>query len=144
MLIFHDPRCAEYGSYLRPEQPARVLRTAAHLRRTHPQWRWEQPDAAIATDDVLIAVHAASRYGCRVTTTTISQQQYDLARERKRTLVSHARLAAFAQTPAEIGPGCVREAIVGEFAALQPHWLPTEDGTDSVCLFHAARLGGRR
>lgn len=25
------------------------------------------------------AIHAASRYGCRVTTTTISQQQYDLA-----------------------------------------------------------------
>lgn len=28
------------------------------------------------------AMHAASRYGCRVTTTTISKQQYELARER--------------------------------------------------------------
>jgi len=28
------------------------------------------------------ALHAASRYGCRVTSTTISQEQYDLARER--------------------------------------------------------------
>ncbi len=28
------------------------------------------------------AIHAASRYGCHVTTTTISQQQYDLARAR--------------------------------------------------------------
>ena len=28
-----------------------------------------------------MALHAAARYGCRVTTTTISQQQYDLARE---------------------------------------------------------------
>jgi cyclopropane-fatty-acyl-phospholipid synthase len=28
------------------------------------------------------AIHAAGRYGCRVTTTTISQAQYDLARER--------------------------------------------------------------
>ena len=28
------------------------------------------------------ALHAASRYGCRVTTTTISRQQYELARER--------------------------------------------------------------
>ncbi|MFN8941328.1 MAG: class I SAM-dependent methyltransferase [Acidobacteriota bacterium] len=28
------------------------------------------------------AMHAASRYGCRVTTTTISRQQYELARER--------------------------------------------------------------
>jgi cyclopropane-fatty-acyl-phospholipid synthase len=30
------------------------------------------------------AIHAAGHYGCRVTTTTISEQQYDLARERIR------------------------------------------------------------
>ena len=29
-----------------------------------------------------LAIHAASRYGCRVTTTTISAEQYELARER--------------------------------------------------------------
>lgn len=29
-----------------------------------------------------LAIHAASQYGCRVTTTTISRQQYDVARER--------------------------------------------------------------
>ena len=29
-----------------------------------------------------LAVHAATQYGCRVTTTTISQQQFDVARER--------------------------------------------------------------
>ncbi len=29
-----------------------------------------------------MALHAAAHYGCRVTTTTISQQQYELARER--------------------------------------------------------------
>jgi cyclopropane-fatty-acyl-phospholipid synthase len=29
-----------------------------------------------------MAIHAARNYGCRVTTTTISRQQYDLARER--------------------------------------------------------------
>jgi cyclopropane-fatty-acyl-phospholipid synthase len=29
-----------------------------------------------------LAVHAAGRYGCRVTTTTISRQQFDIARER--------------------------------------------------------------
>ena len=31
-----------------------------------------------------LAVHAARQYGCRVTTTTISREQYDLARERVR------------------------------------------------------------
>jgi cyclopropane-fatty-acyl-phospholipid synthase len=29
-----------------------------------------------------LAIHAAERYGCRVTTTTISREQYELARER--------------------------------------------------------------
>ncbi len=29
-----------------------------------------------------LAIHAASRYGCRVTTTTISQEQHDLTKER--------------------------------------------------------------
>lgn len=29
-----------------------------------------------------LAIHAASKYGCRVTTTTISQQQYEVARQR--------------------------------------------------------------
>ncbi len=28
-----------------------------------------------------LAVHAAANYGCRVTTTTISREQYELARE---------------------------------------------------------------
>jgi cyclopropane-fatty-acyl-phospholipid synthase len=31
-----------------------------------------------------MALHAASRFGCRVTTTTVSKQQYELARERVR------------------------------------------------------------
>lgn len=57
MLILHDPRCAEYGSSMRPEQPARVTRTAARLRTAHPDWTWRVPDAALATDDVLAAVH---------------------------------------------------------------------------------------
>jgi ribosomal protein L3 glutamine methyltransferase len=37
--------------------------------------------------------------------------------------------------------GGLRPAIDREFAALQPQWLPTEDGSDCICLFHAARLG---
>jgi len=36
--------------------------------------------------------------------------------------------------------GGLREAIDREFAKLEPHWLHTEDGTDCVCLFHAAKL----
>lgn len=36
--------------------------------------------------------------------------------------------------------GGLRTAIDREFAALDPHWLHTEDGADCVCVIHAARL----
>jgi ribosomal protein L3 glutamine methyltransferase len=36
--------------------------------------------------------------------------------------------------------GGLRAAIDREFAACEPHWLHTEDGSDCVVLFHAARL----
>jgi acetoin utilization deacetylase AcuC-like enzyme len=60
MVILHDPRCAEYGSSMRPEQPARVTRSAAHLRTAHPDWTWREPAAGTATDAVLLLAHAAS------------------------------------------------------------------------------------
>jgi acetoin utilization deacetylase AcuC-like enzyme len=60
MLILHDPRCAEYGSSMRPEQPARVIRSAAHLRTTHPDWTWRVPAEATATEDILRLAHDAA------------------------------------------------------------------------------------
>lgn len=60
MVILHDPRCADYGSSLRPEQPARVIRSATHLRAAHPDWVWRVPTAEVATDSVLLQAHAAS------------------------------------------------------------------------------------
>lgn len=36
--------------------------------------------------------------------------------------------------------GGLRKAIDREFGALQPHWLHTQDGSNCVCLFQAARL----
>ncbi len=46
MIIVHDPQCAEYGSSMRPEQPARVLQSVAHLKESHPAWTWRVPAAA--------------------------------------------------------------------------------------------------
>jgi acetoin utilization deacetylase AcuC-like enzyme len=57
MTIVHDPRCADYGSSMRPEQPARITRSAAHLRAAHPEWTWRQPDGAVS-DDTLLLAHA--------------------------------------------------------------------------------------
>lgn len=56
MLLLHDPRCAEYGTSLRPEQPARVTLSAAHLRTAHPDWKWRVPTFAVG-DDVLLLAH---------------------------------------------------------------------------------------
>ncbi|MBI4624689.1 MAG: 50S ribosomal protein L3 N(5)-glutamine methyltransferase [Verrucomicrobia bacterium] len=39
-----------------------------------------------------------------------------------------------------IEAGGLRAAIDREFAAFEPHWLHTEDGSDCVVLFQAARL----
>jgi ribosomal protein L3 glutamine methyltransferase len=36
--------------------------------------------------------------------------------------------------------GGLRAAMDREFAALEPHWLPTEDGEDCVCVIPAHRL----
>jgi acetoin utilization deacetylase AcuC-like enzyme len=55
MLLLHDPRCADYGSSMRPEQPARIIRSAAHLRATHPDWDWRLPD--LPGELVLLAGH---------------------------------------------------------------------------------------
>ncbi|MSU48456.1 MAG: histone deacetylase [Opitutus sp.] len=57
MVILHDPRCADYGSSLRPEQPARVIRSAAHLRTAHPDWTWRVPADASVTDAILQLAH---------------------------------------------------------------------------------------
>jgi acetoin utilization deacetylase AcuC-like enzyme len=41
---------------MRPEQPARVTRTAAHLLTAHPEWTWHIPSFAV-TDDLLLLAH---------------------------------------------------------------------------------------
>jgi len=55
MHLIHDPRCAEYGSSMRPEQPSRVTWTASHLRATFPSWSWELPPDDVANDILLLA-----------------------------------------------------------------------------------------
>lgn len=58
MLIVHDPRCSEYGSSMRPEQPARIERSASHLRAAHPAWEWASPETT--NEELLLLAHTAS------------------------------------------------------------------------------------
>ncbi|MDB6167278.1 MAG: histone deacetylase superfamily [Verrucomicrobia bacterium] len=55
MTIVHDPLCAAYGSAMRPEQPARVVRSAAHLRQAHPDWTWHTPAEPVDDATLLLA-----------------------------------------------------------------------------------------
>jgi len=56
MLILHDPQCADYGSSMRPEQPARVTKSVAYVRAAHPDWSWRVP-SAVVTDETLLLAH---------------------------------------------------------------------------------------
>lgn len=58
MILFHDPSCAEYGSHLRPEQPARITRSVAHLKPVHPDWKWQK--TGMATETALLTAHTPS------------------------------------------------------------------------------------
>jgi acetoin utilization deacetylase AcuC-like enzyme len=55
MHVFHDPQCADYGSSMRPEQPARVLRSVTYLQSAHPDWTWRVP--AAANEETLLLAH---------------------------------------------------------------------------------------
>jgi acetoin utilization deacetylase AcuC-like enzyme len=58
MLIIHDPQCADYGSSMRPEQPARISLSSAHLHAAHPDWTWRVPTSA--TDETLRLAHTSA------------------------------------------------------------------------------------
>jgi acetoin utilization deacetylase AcuC-like enzyme len=55
MLLVHDSRCAEYAASGHPEQPARVARTAEHLRNTFPSWTWITADEEVPDKTLLLA-----------------------------------------------------------------------------------------
>jgi acetoin utilization deacetylase AcuC-like enzyme len=58
VIILHDSRCTDYGSSMRPEQPARISRSAIHLRTAHPDWFWQMPPAA--DESTLLFAHTAT------------------------------------------------------------------------------------
>lgn len=82
--LFLDPTmmysCAYYETpqtTLEEAQQARLHRVCQHLKLGPHDHLLE-----IGTGWGGMAIHAAKHYGCRVTTTTISRQQYELASER--------------------------------------------------------------
>ena len=58
MIVFHDPRSADYSVAGHPERPARVTASARHLQATHPDWEWRVPNDA--TEEALGRAHNAA------------------------------------------------------------------------------------
>jgi acetoin utilization deacetylase AcuC-like enzyme len=56
MIIFHDPRCAEYSAPGHPERPARILRTVPLLQDRHKNWEWRVPN--MASEEALLRAHS--------------------------------------------------------------------------------------
>lgn len=46
MIIYHDPRSAEYSRAGHVDTPQRVRQTAQLLRHRHPDWEWREPSIA--------------------------------------------------------------------------------------------------
>jgi acetoin utilization deacetylase AcuC-like enzyme len=57
VIVFHDPRCAEYSAPGHPERPARVTASARHLQAAHPDWQWRLPNEA--GEEALLRAHSA-------------------------------------------------------------------------------------
>ena len=57
MIIFYDPRCADYTQPGHPERPDRIRKTVPLLESRYPRAEWRQPEAA--TEELLLRAHSA-------------------------------------------------------------------------------------
>lgn len=56
MLLFHDPRSADYARAGHVERPERIARSVPLLKERHPDWVWRQPTEA--TEEMLLRAHS--------------------------------------------------------------------------------------
>jgi acetoin utilization deacetylase AcuC-like enzyme len=142
MIIFHDPRCADYGSSLRPEQPARVLKTAPYLRAAHPEWIWQTAGEA---DDTLCRLAHTDEHLRRLS----HGPDFDADTPYFPDILAHARRAAGAAVAA------TEAALEGErsFSLMRPpgHHAMADQAMgfcylNSIALsaLHARKKGARR
>jgi acetoin utilization deacetylase AcuC-like enzyme len=57
VIIFHDPRCADYTQPGHPERPDRVRKTVPFLESRYPKAEWRRPEPA--TEEMLLRAHTA-------------------------------------------------------------------------------------
>jgi len=147
MLIFHDPRCADYGSALRPEQPARITRSAAHLRAAQPSWEFRvPPPAASVSDDTLLLAHTSAHLK-----RLAQPRDFDADTPFFENIADHARravsaaLAAAAHAHAGRGPAFALMRPPGHHATITTAMGFCYLNQIAIAALHAhRRLGARR
>jgi len=98
MIMFHDPRCAEYSAPGHPERPQRIMRTVSLLKDRHPDWEWRTPSPA--NESALLRAHSREHHA-RIksaaadfdTDTPVYPQIYDHALRSAGAAVDAARAA---------------------------------------------------
>jgi acetoin utilization deacetylase AcuC-like enzyme len=127
MIIFHDPRCAEYHRAGDPERPERITRTVPVLKERHPDWSWME--SPMATDEQLLRAHKAEHVQL------VAEPGDDFDSDTP----AHHRIDWYARAAAGAAVAAARQALGGEktFSLMRPpgHHA-TRDRAMGFCYFN--------